>query len=79
MARFFFHFRDDREFVEDLEGQDVADLATAHERGVAALREILAGDVANGLLNMSSAIDIENEHHAAVASIECSEVLKVRS
>ncbi|HWW59416.1 MAG TPA: hypothetical protein VN047_21160 [Sphingopyxis sp.] len=69
MARFYFNFRNGAEFLEDLEGLDLADIATARTAGIASLRDILAGDVLAGLLNRSSSIEIEDADHRPLGKV----------
>lgn len=75
MAQFYFHFRNGTEFLEDQEGRDVVDVATARAMGIASLRDILAGDVLSGVLHRASAIEIEDADHRPVVMIALADAL----
>ena len=75
MPQFYFHFRNGAEFLEDSEGRDFADIATARIAGVASLRDILADDVLAGVLHRASAIEIEDADRRPVVTIALVDVL----
>lgn len=75
MARFYFNFRNGAEFIEDLEGIELADAASARARGAASLRDILAGDMLIGILNRASVIEIKDEYHRPVETVGVAQVL----
>lgn len=77
MARYFFHFRDGSEFVEDDIGFVLADRDAARKKGIASLRSILAEDVLSGVLGTSASIEIENEDHELIFTISFQEALKI--
>lgn len=77
MARYYFHFRNGRDYVEDMEGLDLLDAEAAHEQGVEALREMLASDVRQGLLDKRCSIEIDDENHRKLESIACGNVLQI--
>jgi len=78
MARFYFNFRNGAEFLEDLEGLDLADIATARATGIASLRDILADDVLAGVLHRSSAIEIEDADRQPVFVVALADALTER-
>jgi len=77
MARYFFHFRKGEDFIEDEEGLELADAASARTQGVDALREMLASDVQHGFLDRRCVIEIEDDRHRPVGAIDCDEVLRI--
>ena len=77
MARYFFHFRNGAEFIEDLEGLELASANIARTRGVESLRDVLAGDVLWGILDCGASIEIEDEQHRRVADIVCDDALTI--
>lgn len=48
MPRYFFHIRDGADFVEDLEGVELSDMASVHREAIEAAREILADRIRTG-------------------------------
>ncbi|RWM87823.1 MAG: hypothetical protein EOR84_29025 [Mesorhizobium sp.] len=68
MPRYFFHIRsEDGHLVEDLEGQEFADLAQAEENAMASAKEILAEGLLSGKPVLTGAVfEICNEKHALV-------------
>lgn len=78
MARFYFNYRNGAEFLEDPDGLDLADIATARATGIASLRDILAEDVLAGLLHRSSAIEIEDADRQPVYIVALADALTER-
>lgn len=66
MTGFFFHLCNGDGCVEDEEGQDFADLAAARVGAIQALRAILAEEVNDGWLYVSSFIEIEEANNVHV-------------
>jgi hypothetical protein len=77
MARYYFHFRNESEFIEDEIGYILIDRAAARVKGIASLRSILAEDVLGGVLGTSASIEIENEDHELVLTISFHEALQI--
>ena len=75
MAQFYFNFRNGAEFFEDVEGRDLADIASARATGIASLRDILADDVRAGVLHRASTIEIEDADHRPVVTIALADAL----
>ena len=79
MPRFYFHFRDGEEFVEDPAGLELADIAAARLKAIATLRRIVADDVLAGVLNTGAAIEIEDARSCPMGRISVAEILTIRS
>lgn len=75
MPIFFFHFRNGAEYVHDEEGLELADVSAALNRGVANLRDVLAGDVLSGVLDTDASIEIADESRNHFATIRFDDVL----
>ena len=58
MARFYFHLDEDGSIVEDFEGIDLLDLAAARASALQAARGIMAHDIEQGRLSLSTYIAI---------------------
>ena len=79
MSRFYFHCYGLGEPLEDFEGADLLDEAAARARAVESLRDMMAGDVLQGLLDTRFVIEIEDERGGPVARIGCAEALRILS
>jgi hypothetical protein len=55
------HICDGHGFIEDEEGRELAGDVEAREEAIAAVRDIMAGDLRNGLLDLTSFIEVEDE------------------
>jgi hypothetical protein len=64
MARFFMHICDGGGFFEDQEGCEHPDQAAAYRAAIDGLRDVLAGELRNGQLNLASFVEVEDERHA---------------
>ena len=61
MARFFMHLRDSTDELLDPEGVELADMEAVRKNAMVAARDILAGDLRNGVVDLRYRIDAENE------------------
>ena len=77
MVRFYFHFRNGDEFVEDEEGLFLADAASARACAITMLRDVLAGDVLAGKLDSAATIEIQNGDHDAVGAVALVDALVI--
>jgi hypothetical protein len=64
-------------FVEDQEGVELADGDTAREKAVEAARDVMAGDLRRGELDLSSFIEVEDEGHNLLFTLHFSEAVKL--
>jgi hypothetical protein len=53
MPRFYFHISNGQGFIEDEEGIELTDEAAARSNAVAAARDVMAGDLREGLLDLA--------------------------
>lgn len=63
MPMFYLHMCDGNGFVEDDEGLVLQDEATARKTAISGARDIMAGDVRRGELDLSSFIEVEDQNH----------------
>jgi hypothetical protein len=77
MARFFMHICDGGGFFEDHEGSEHADQAAAHRAAIHGLRDVLAGELRNGQLNLASFVKVEDEGHAHLFTITTKDAVAV--
>ena len=63
MARYYFHVCNGTGFIEDQQGVELADHAEAREQAYRGARDIMAGDVQRGELDLSSFIEVEDENN----------------
>ena len=78
VPRFYFNLCNGSEFAEDEEGTDLPNFAAARQRAVASLRDVMAGDLRMGDLNIASFIEIEDEQHELVETVSFGDVVKLR-
>ncbi len=64
-------------FVEDQEGRELASDAEARKLAIEAARDVMAGDVRTGLLDLSSFIEVEDESHALLFTITFADAVTV--
>ena len=77
MPTFFFHICDGAGFCEDEDGRDLPDLAAAKKEAIRGLRDLVAGDVQAGQLNLTSFVEIEDENHNLLATLFLEDVLRI--
>jgi len=69
VARYFMHLRDGRDDLLDSEGIELADLEAVRDRVMTSARDVLAGDVRNGVVDLRYRIDAEDEAGVIVYSL----------
>jgi hypothetical protein len=77
VARFYFHVCNGSGFTEDAEGQELADELAARNEAVRGLRDITAGEMMRGEMNLGSFIEVEDQNHNLVMTIEFDEAVRV--
>lgn len=76
MPRFYLHLVNGSGFAEDLEGKHYPDLEAARAAASEGLRDILSAELRRGELHTGSFVEIEDEHHALVATLLFEDVVK---
>jgi hypothetical protein len=61
MAKFFFHICNGDGFTQDEEGTDLPDAEAARSFALTSARSLMADELRDGLLNLSSFIEVESE------------------
>ena len=61
MPKYFMHLRDSTDELLDPEGVELVDLEAVRKNVMAAARDILAGDLRNGIVDLRYRIDAEDE------------------
>lgn len=75
--RYFMHLGGEDLFVEDVEGRDLPDDAAALREAIAAIRDVTAGDVCDGHLDLTIFIAVENDAHAPLFRIDFSKAVTI--
>jgi hypothetical protein len=69
MARYFMHLRDGTDELLDPEGVDLDSIEAVRKNVMTAARDVLAGDLRNGVVDLRYRIDAENEGGQIVYSL----------
>jgi len=69
MARYFMHLRDGTDELLDPEGIDLGSIEAVRKNVMTAARDVLAGDLRNGVVDLRYRIDAENEGGEIVYSL----------
>jgi len=77
MSRFYLHVCNGNGFTEDEEGSEYADIQAARAAAVAGLRDIMASELKRGELNLASFVEIEDEHHELVLTVDFTDAVAV--
>ena len=75
MAVFYLHTCDGNTFVEDEEGIELPNQAAARERAIARAREIMAGDLRLGEMDLTSFIEVEDANKKLLFTLTFAEVV----
>jgi hypothetical protein len=75
MPRFYFHIRDANGLTRDPEGQELADLKTAHQEAVRTAREILGEKLLHGGALNGRTIEITDESGRVLDKVDAHGIL----
>ncbi len=78
MPLYYLHISDGAGFVEDEEGQQLADDAAARAQAIAAARDIMAAELREGALDLGTFIEVENEKREWLFTITFAEAVTIR-
>ncbi|MEA3040042.1 MAG: hypothetical protein QOE79_2555 [Sphingomonadales bacterium] len=79
MPRFYFHICNGHGFIEDEEGVDLPDEPAARRNAVEAARDVMAGDLREGRLDLTSFIEVEDEAHRLLFTLTFAEAVRVNT
>jgi hypothetical protein len=77
LARYFLHLRDGVDEIIDPEGKEFETMEALREYVLIAARDLMTGDIRNGLLDFRFRIDAENESGQVVYSMPFAGALNV--
>lgn len=78
-VRYYMHICNGEGFVEDEEGREFADDAAARAEAIAAARDVMAGDLREGRLDLTSFIEVEDEAHQLLFTIVFADAVEIRT
>ena len=78
MPLYYLHISDGAGFVEDEEGQQLADDEAARAQAIAAARDIMAAELREGALDLGTFIEVENEKREWLFTITFAEAVTIR-
>ena len=79
MPTYYFHVCDGLGFCEDEEGRDLPDADAAHREAVRGMRDIIAGDVGQGEINLAAFIEVEDENRRLLFTLLVEDAVKIKS
>lgn len=77
MPRYFLQLRNDQNEMLDPEGSEYYDTGALDRAMLAGARDLIAGDVKNGLIDFRFRIDAEDEDGALVRSLRFAEAVEI--
>lgn len=77
MPLFYLHICNGNGFTEDREGQELPNDEDAYREAVRGLRDLMAGELKRGEMNLGSFIEIENERHELIRTVDFGEAVRV--
>ena len=79
MPSYFFHLRSDVDEALDTEGVNLPDVEAVKRAGIEAARDVMAGDLREGLLDLRYRIDVENSSGVLVFTLNFEHAVHVIS
>lgn len=77
VPRYYFHVCDGSGFAEDEEGRELPNAEAARQEALKGARDIMAEEIRNGTLGLSSFIEVEDEHHTLLFTVAFEDVLSI--
>ena len=77
MPRYFLHLRDGSDELLDVDGSEFADMEALRNGVLFTVRDIMAGDIRNGVLDLRFRIDAEDEGGELVHSMPFKHALNI--
>jgi hypothetical protein len=71
------HISNGHGFAEDDEGRDLPDDETARAEAVKGARDLMASELREGQLDLSSFIEVEDETHTLLFTVTFAEAVKI--
>ena len=78
MPRFYLHICDGVGFVEDTEGHELPNVDAARLKAIEGARDLIASEVRDGVMNLSSFIEVEDEDHTHLFTLSFGEAVTIR-
>lgn len=79
MPKYHLHICNGSGFTEDVEGHEYADTDEAVEAAKRGIRDLMAGELQRGEINIASFIEIEDERRQLVRTVAFTEAVAVKS
>jgi len=77
MPRYYFNVHNSIGLVEDEEGRDFADLGAARAAALKGAREVIAGDAAEGIVDLRGRLDVIDSAGTVVLTLRFTEAVEV--
>jgi hypothetical protein len=77
MARYFLHLRDGRDETLDPEGSEYSDMEAVRQAVLLGARDLIAGDVQQGVIDFRFRLEAENEAGEIVYSLPFEQAVRI--
>jgi hypothetical protein len=74
---YYMHISDGHGFAEDHEGRDLPDDETARKEAMKGARDLMASELREGQLDLSSFIEVEDETHKLLFTVTFAEAVNI--
>ena len=78
MPRFYLHVCNGHGFAEDHDGQELATITDAREAAIRGAREVMASDVRQGELDLTSFIEVEDENRRLLFTVTFADAIQLK-
>ena len=79
MPTYYLHMCDGTGFIEDQEGTELPDDGAARQRAIDSARDIMAGDMRRGELDLSSFIEVEDENRKLLFTLSFRDAVAIKN
>jgi len=77
VPRFYFHICNGKGFTEDEQGQELPNEEAARIEAIRGLRDISASELMRGEMNLGSFIEVEDETHRLIMTVDFIDAVRV--
>lgn len=75
--RYFFHLREEDDYVLDEEGVELPDIKDVRQAALQSARSVIAGDAITGKLSLKSVVEVDDEEGTRVLVLPFREAVSI--
>lgn len=79
MPRYYFHLREGADLLSDLDGEQLADMPAMRRHALVQARDVMAGDVRSGALDLRLTIEVTDAGGSIVHALRFADAVQIQA